>query len=101
MQVTDGRARHEAGASSRQAMDSPATNHADRAAVFEEHRPRLFGLAYRLLGSAVDAEDMVQSAYLRWHDADWVEAPGPWLNKVVTNLCLNQLTSARARRDTY
>jgi RNA polymerase sigma-70 factor (ECF subfamily) len=80
-------------------MDSPET--ADRASVFEEHRPRLFGLAYRLLGSAMDAQDMVQSAYLSWHDADWVETPGAWLSKVVTNLCLNQLTSARARRDTY
>ncbi|MFE9575402.1 RNA polymerase sigma factor SigJ [Nocardia sp. NPDC006044] len=80
-------------------MDSPETP--DRASVFEEHRPRLFGLAYRLLGSAMDAQDAVQSAYLRWHDADWVETPGAWLSKVVTNLCLNQLTSARARRDTY
>ncbi|WP_280255602.1 RNA polymerase sigma factor SigJ [Nocardia wallacei] len=82
-------------------MDSPETADARRASVFEEHRPRLFGLAYRLLGSAVDAQDIVQSAYLSWHDADWVEAPGAWLSKVVTNLCLNQLTSARARRDTY
>ncbi|MFC4375087.1 RNA polymerase sigma factor SigJ [Nocardia halotolerans] len=82
-------------------MDSPGPTDAHRATVFEENRPRLFGLAYRLLGSATDAEDMVQSAYLRWHGADWVEAPGPWLNKVVTNLCLNQLTSARARRETY
>ncbi|WP_280331555.1 RNA polymerase sigma factor SigJ [Nocardia wallacei] len=82
-------------------MDSPETADARRASVFEEHRPRLFGLAYRLLGSAVDAQDIMQSAYLSWHDADWVEAPGAWLSKVVTNLCLNQLTSARARRDTY
>ncbi|WP_280382609.1 RNA polymerase sigma factor SigJ [Nocardia wallacei] len=80
-------------------MNSPET--ADRASVFEEHRPRLFGLAYRLLGSATDAQDTVQSAYLSWHDADWVDRPGAWLSKVVTNLCLNQLTSARARRDTY
>lgn len=82
-------------------MDSLETADARRASVFEEHRPRLFGLAYRLLGSAMDAQDIVQSAYLSWHDADWVETPGPWLYKVVTNLCLNQLTSARARRDTY
>ncbi|WP_280179925.1 RNA polymerase sigma factor SigJ [Nocardia cyriacigeorgica] len=82
-------------------MDSPKTADARRASVFEEHRPRLFGLAYRLLGSATDAQDIVQSAYLSWHDADWVETPGAWLSKVVTNLCLNQLTSARARRETY
>lgn len=82
-------------------MESPEPSAADRASVFEEHRPRLFGLAYRLLGSATDAQDAVQSAYLSWHDADWVETPGAWLSKVVTNLCLNQLTSARARRETY
>ncbi|TPQ16007.1 RNA polymerase sigma-70 factor [Streptomyces sporangiiformans] len=70
---------------------------------FEGHRPRLFGLAYRLLGSAVEAEDAVQDAYLRWSRADRtvVEHPGAWLAKVVTNLCLNRLTSARARREQY
>ncbi|TLG12107.1 sigma-70 family RNA polymerase sigma factor [Nocardia cyriacigeorgica] len=82
-------------------MDSPETADTRRASVFEEQRPRLFGLAYRLLGSATDAQDIVQSAYLSWHDADWVETPGAWLSKVVTNLCLNQLTSGRARRETY
>jgi RNA polymerase sigma-70 factor (TIGR02957 family) len=70
---------------------------------FEEHRPRLFGLAYRLLGSATEAEDAVQDAYLRWAGADRsaIQAPGPWLAKVVTNLCLTRLTSSRARREQY
>ncbi|MET7388447.1 RNA polymerase sigma-70 factor [Streptomyces sp. NPDC005529] len=70
---------------------------------FETHRPRLFGLAYRLLGSAADAEDAVQDAYLRFSGADRPEIgrPGAWLAKVVTNLCLNRLTSARARRERY
>jgi RNA polymerase sigma factor (sigma-70 family) len=70
---------------------------------FEAHRPRLFGLAYRLLGSAVDAEDVVQDAYLRWQGADRpaITAPYPWLAKVVTNLCLNLMASARARRGRY
>jgi RNA polymerase sigma-70 factor (ECF subfamily) len=70
---------------------------------FEAHRPRLFGLAYRLLGSAVDAEDVVQDAYLRWQGADRpaITAPYPWLAKVVTNLCLNLMASARARRERY
>ncbi|MET7940975.1 RNA polymerase sigma factor SigJ [Streptomyces sp. NPDC005302] len=70
---------------------------------FETHRPRLFGLAYRLLGSAADAEDAVQDAYLRFSGADRPEIgrPGAWLAKVVTNLCLNGLTSARARRERY
>ncbi|WP_431042876.1 RNA polymerase sigma-70 factor [Streptomyces sp. P1-3] len=72
-------------------------------AVFEANRPRLFGLAYRLLGTASEAEDAVQDAYLRWDAADRaaIRTPAAWLTKVVTNLCLNQLTSARARRECY
>ncbi|GCB51139.1 sigma factor [Streptomyces sp. NL15-2K] len=70
---------------------------------FERHRPRLFGLAYRMLGSAEEAEDTVQDAYLRFSGADRasIEHPAAWLAKVVTNLCLNRLTSARARRESY
>jgi RNA polymerase sigma-70 factor (TIGR02957 family) len=70
---------------------------------FEAQRPRLFGLAYRLLGSAAEAEDAVQDAYLRLHSADRaaIGSLRAWLTKVVTNLCLNRLTSARARRETY
>ena len=70
---------------------------------FEAQRPRLFWLAYRLLGSASEAEDAVQDAYLRLHGADpaRIESLPAWLTKVVTNLCLNQLTSARARREVY
>ncbi|MEV7723884.1 RNA polymerase sigma-70 factor [Streptomyces sp. NPDC087917] len=71
--------------------------------LFENFRPRLEAIAYRLLGSAGDAEDAVQEAFLRWHAADRgrIETPEAWLTKVLTNLCLNQLTSARARRETY
>ncbi|MFI9646817.1 RNA polymerase sigma-70 factor [Streptomyces sp. NPDC052040] len=71
--------------------------------AFERHRPRLFGLAYRMLSSATEAEDAVQDACLRWIAAgpDTVEHPGAWLTKVVTNLCLTRLTSARARREVY
>ncbi|MEV7105860.1 RNA polymerase sigma-70 factor [Streptomyces atroolivaceus] len=70
---------------------------------FEASRPRLQAIAYRLLGSASDAEDAVQDTFLRWQaaDVDRIEVPEAWLTKVVTNLCLNQLTSARARRETY
>jgi RNA polymerase sigma-70 factor (TIGR02957 family) len=70
---------------------------------FEAQRPRLLWLAYRLLGSASEAEDAVQDAYLRLHGADpvLIESLPAWLTKVVTNLCLNQLTSARARREVY
>ncbi|MEI7034090.1 RNA polymerase sigma factor SigJ [Streptomyces pratensis] len=70
---------------------------------FEAAMPRLEAIAYRLLGSASDAEDAVQDTFLRWQaaDVDRIEVPEAWLTKVLTNLCLNQLTSARARRETY
>ncbi|MFG2338939.1 RNA polymerase sigma factor SigJ [Streptomyces yangpuensis] len=70
---------------------------------FEAARPRLEAIAYRLLGSASEAEDAVQETYLRWQAADVgrIEVPEAWLTKVLTNYCLNQLTSARARRETY
>ncbi|SUA74321.1 RNA polymerase sigma factor SigJ [Nocardia otitidiscaviarum] len=71
--------------------------------VFERSRARLEAIAYRLLGSASDAEDAVQDTFVRWHAADHelVETPEAWLTKVLTNICLNQLTSARARRESY
>jgi RNA polymerase sigma-70 factor (ECF subfamily) len=63
----------------------------------------LFGLAYRLLGSAHEAEDAVQDAFLRWDRAEResITHPDSWLAKVVTNLCLNRLTAARATRERY
>ncbi|TNH30226.1 RNA polymerase sigma-70 factor [Micromonospora orduensis] len=75
----------------------------DDVEVFERSRARLGAIAYRLLGSTSDAEDAVQDTFLRWQAADreHVETPEAWLTRVLTNLCLNQLTSARARRETY
>ncbi|MGW0484582.1 RNA polymerase sigma factor SigJ [Nonomuraea sp. NPDC003214] len=70
-------------------------------AVFEEQRPRLFGLAYRLLGSAAEAEDLVQETFLRWRQAGRADVPAAWLTRVITNLCLNELASARRRRESY
>ena len=76
---------------------------ADDVERFEAARPRLEAIAYRLLGSAAEAEDAVQETFLRWQgaDRDRIEVPEAWLTKVLTNLSLNQLTSARARRETY
>jgi RNA polymerase sigma-70 factor (ECF subfamily) len=70
---------------------------------FEAQRSRLFGLAYRLLGSAAEAEDVVQEGFLRWHAAEksYIESPPAWLTKVVTNLSLTVLDSARVRRERY
>lgn len=75
----------------------------DAASTFETHRDRLFGLAYRMLGDVAAAEDVVQDAYLRWHDTDatTVDAPGAYLTTVVTRLSLDALTSARRERETY
>ncbi|WP_026413085.1 sigma-70 family RNA polymerase sigma factor [Actinomadura oligospora] len=68
---------------------------------FEAGRDRLASLAYRLLGSAADAEDAVQDAFLHWQAADRrrIRVPEAWLTKVVTNLCLDRLRSAQARRE--
>ncbi|GAA3283182.1 RNA polymerase sigma factor SigJ [Dactylosporangium vinaceum] len=70
---------------------------------FEASRQRLEAIGYRLLGSAAEAEDAVQETFLRWQAADVerIEVPEAWLTKVLTNLCLNQLGSARARRELY
>ena len=71
--------------------------------VFESLRPRLGAIAYRLLGSAAEAEDAVQETFLRWQAADreQVQVPAAWLTRVLTNLCLTHLNSARARREVY
>ncbi|MEU6432120.1 sigma-70 family RNA polymerase sigma factor [Microbispora sp. NPDC046973] len=81
-------------------MDSTATDRFDTGR-FEAGRDRLAALAYRLLGSAADAEDAVQDAFLHWQAADRqrIKVPEAWLTKVVTNLCLDRLRSARARRE--
>ncbi len=75
------------------------------AAIMSERR-QLINLAYRLLGSLADAEDVVQEAYGRWcamsrQQQDAIASPGAWLTTVVGRLCLNVLSSARARRETY
>jgi RNA polymerase sigma-70 factor (TIGR02957 family) len=71
--------------------------------VFDEHRRLLFSVAYRMTGSVADAEDLVQEAWLRWStvDADEIGNPRAYLVRTITNLSLNELTSARARRETY
>lgn len=70
---------------------------------FEPHRGHLRGLAYRMLGTLSDAEDVVQEAFLRWSTAerDEVEQPRAFLSRIVTRLCLDQLKSARAQREKY
>jgi RNA polymerase sigma-70 factor (TIGR02957 family) len=73
--------------------------------AFEELRPRAFAIAYRMLGSVSEAEDVVQEAYLRLHRAEQagerIESPRAYLSTVVTRLAIDGLRSARARRETY
>jgi len=75
----------------------------DAAAGFDPLRPRLLRVAYRMLGSMADAEDVVQDAFLRWLATDRaaVREPEAFLRRIVTRLCLDQLKSARARREHY
>ncbi|MFJ4318959.1 sigma-70 family RNA polymerase sigma factor [Streptomyces lavendulae] len=81
-------------------MDSNAIDHFDTSR-FEASRNRLASLAYRLLGSAADTEDAVQDTFLHWQAADRqrIKVPEAWLTKVTTNLCLDKLRSAQARRE--
>jgi RNA polymerase sigma-70 factor (ECF subfamily) len=69
--------------------------------VFAEYRSYLFTLAYRMLGSVMDAEDLLQETFLRWQQASLatIRSPKAFLATVVRNLCLNQLQSARVRRE--
>ena len=75
----------------------------DAAASFDPLRPRLIRVAYRMLGSVADAEDVVQEAFIRWMGADRsdVREPEAFLRRTVTRLCLDQLKSARVQRETY
>jgi RNA polymerase sigma-70 factor (ECF subfamily) len=72
--------------------------------LYLQLRPLLFSIAYRMLGSVADAEDVVQESFLRYHahaaDAD-VESPKAYLSAVATRLCIDQLRSARVRRESY
>ncbi|BET69129.1 RNA polymerase sigma-70 factor [Opitutales bacterium ASA1] len=72
-------------------------------APFHEHRTQLFGVAYRMLGSVAEAEDMVQETYLRWRRQlhERVETPRAWLLATVTRLCIDQLRSGRRLREEY
>jgi len=74
-----------------------------RTSAFQEHRPKLYGIAYRMLGTKADAEDTLQDAYLRWHQADVerVRSAEAWLTTTVSHLCIDRLRAQRAKRETY
>jgi RNA polymerase sigma-70 factor, ECF subfamily len=84
-------------------MELENTDTAGHRAAFEAHRGRLWGVAYRMLGSRADADDMVQEAYLRWHGAPTAEVrtPEAWLVTTTTRLCIDRLRHLRAEREAY
>jgi RNA polymerase sigma-70 factor, ECF subfamily len=75
----------------------------DHARIFQQHTTRLSGIAYRMLGSRADAEDVLQEAYLRWHQADIeaVQRPEAWLVTTVTRLCIDRLRALHVEREAY
>jgi len=74
----------------------------DRTQAFEQHRTRLYGIAYRMLGSRAEADDVVQEAWLRWDRAGHdIRAPEAWLVTATTRLCIDRLRQLRAEREHY
>src|SRR4051794_15929963 len=71
--------------------------------VFEQNRRRLWGVAYRMLGSRADADDMVQEAWIRWQRApqDEVRVPQAWLVTAITRLCIDRLRETKSERESY
>jgi RNA polymerase sigma-70 factor (ECF subfamily) len=82
-------------------MAAPASH--DAAQAFDPLRPQLMRVAYRMLGSVAEAEDVVQDAFLRWLDTERgaIREPAAYLRRVVTRLCLDVLKSARRQRESY
>src|SRR3981081_2171164 len=71
--------------------------------AFTQYRNLLFSIAYRMLGSVSDAEDMVQETYLRWQQSpkEAIGSPRAFLVTIISRLCINHLQSARVRREEY
>ncbi|MBX7174433.1 MAG: RNA polymerase sigma-70 factor [Pyrinomonadaceae bacterium] len=78
-------------------------NDEQKVEIFRQHRARLFGIAYRMLGTHAESEDILQEAYLKWHqiNTDEIETPEAWLVTVVTRLSIDRLRKASKMRETY
>ena len=81
----------------------PVTIPEETAQVFKQYRGQLFSIAYRMLGSASDAEDTVQEAFLRWLQAgvEDLQSPKAYLTAIIVRLCIDQMRAARTRREVY
>jgi RNA polymerase sigma-70 factor, ECF subfamily len=74
----------------------------ERLEVFNQYRPLMFAIAYRMLGSATDAEDMLQETWIRWQLTQAiVQSPKAFLSSIITRLCIDRLRSARIQREKY
>src|ERR1700682_1034535 len=87
---------------------TPPLGHSDpqlsiRLATFDQYRSLLFSIAYRMLGSVADAEDMLQETFLRWQQPsdDPIRSPRAFLVTIISRLCINHLQSARSQREQY
>jgi RNA polymerase sigma factor (sigma-70 family) len=85
------------------AGDGDSERDPDSLTTFNEYRNLLFSIAYRMLGTVADAEDMLQDAFIRWQQAprDEIRSPKAFLVTIVSRLCINQLRSARVQREEY
>jgi RNA polymerase sigma-70 factor (ECF subfamily) len=83
--------------------DSPLRDESQKLAAFDQHRGLLLSVAYRMLGSVADAEDMVQETFIRWQQSttEEVQSPRAFLVTIVSRLCINYLQSARVQREQY
>jgi RNA polymerase sigma-70 factor (ECF subfamily) len=83
--------------------NSPESIGKGRLDAFEHYRPLLFGLAYRMLGSSADAEDLLQETFVRWQETSQtdIESPRAFLVTILTRVCINHLQSARVKREEY
>jgi RNA polymerase sigma-70 factor (ECF subfamily) len=97
------RARQKSAGSPAPVSPSEVSHEPDHLPVFQEHRSLLFSIAYRMLGSAADAEDLVQESFIRWQETPIaeIESPRAFLITIVSRLCINHLQSARVRREEY
>src|SRR5258708_21827119 len=105
---TTRRAWHEAGSAGLYVLSGRGRQSMTTAEAYEQLRPLMFSIAYRMLGRASEAEDVVQEAFLRYHRAQsgeagkaGIDSPKAYLSSITTRLCIDYLRSARVRREAY